>query len=130
MPAGIEWSVRLKMLDKEKKVRLLQEYADNAKEIARLEKELSFWSARSEHDDEVRKLASLLSKSLAAASAKALVIERAVSQVGDSKLRLLLTYHYLDGLTWEQTADMMHMDVRWVFRLRARALESLNISTT
>ena len=120
----------MKMLDKEKKVRLLQEYADNAKEIARLEKELSFWSARSEHDDEVRKLASLLSKSLAAASAKALVIERAVAQVGDSKLRLLLTYHYLDGLTWEQTADMMHMDVRWVFRLRTRALESLNISTT
>ena len=118
------------MLDKEKKVRLLQEYADNAREIARLEKELSFWSARSEHDIEVRKLTSLLSKSLAAASAKALVIERAVSQVGDSKLRLLLTYHYLDGLTWEQTADMMHMDVRWVFRLRARALESLNISTT
>ena len=130
MPAGIEWSVKLKMLDKEKKVRLLQEYADNAKEIARLEKELSFWSARSEHDDEIRKLTSLLSKSLAAASAKALLIERAVAQVEDSKLRLLLTYHYLDGLTWEQTADAMDMDVRWVFRLRARALESLNISTT
>jgi len=110
----------------EKKKALLREYTENAKEIARLEKELSFWGARSEHAD-VKELTEVLNNKLAEATKKALLIERAVAQIEDLKLQLLLTYHYLEGLTWEETADLMHIEIRWAFRLHNRALQALNI---
>lgn len=37
----------------------------------------------------------------------------------------VLTLYYLSGLTWEQTANILHMDVRNVYRIHGRALVSM-----
>nr|DAP22001.1 MAG TPA: RNA polymerase sigma factor [Bacteriophage sp.] len=52
-------------------------------------------------------------------------IRRAIRTVEDSTLRLLLEYRYIHGLTWEQIADRMSYNDRWVRRLHGKALEML-----
>lgn len=52
-------------------------------------------------------------------------IRRAIRTVEDPTLRLLLEYRYIHGLTWEQTADRMSYNDRWVRRLHGKALEML-----
>jgi len=49
-------------------------------------------------------------------------IERAVESLEDPRLRLLIRYKYIDGLRWETIADLMHYDVRWIYRLHGEAL--------
>ena len=34
----------------------------------------------------------------------------------------MLELYYIDGLTWEDVAQRMGLDVRWVYRLHGRAL--------
>lgn len=56
-------------------------------------------------------------------------IESAIESVKDDRLRLLLRYRYIDGLTWEKIAARMHLDYRWVLRLHGRALGRLTIES-
>lgn len=53
-------------------------------------------------------------------------IIRAIEQVNDSTLRLLLKYHYIQGFTWEKIADRMHYTSRHVTRLHGQALDLIN----
>ena len=55
-------------------------------------------------------------------------IERAVNSVPDERLRLLLRYRYIDGLTFEAMAERMGLSVRWVLKLHKKALEIIEVS--
>jgi len=47
----------------------------------------------------------------------------AIGRIEDSRLRDVLEYYYIDGMTWEQVAEAMgYSDPRFVFRLHGRAL--------
>ena len=39
---------------------------------------------------------------------------------------LVLQYHYIRGMTWEQVGREMHYDPRWLRELRNRALRALD----
>lgn len=54
-------------------------------------------------------------------------METIIKQIDDDRLRLLLYYRYIDGLTWEEIAENLEVTSRSVFRLHARALDALNI---
>ena len=46
----------------------------------------------------------------------------AIDLVDEANLREVLELYYIDGYTWEQVAQRMGLDVRWVYRLHGRAL--------
>lgn len=56
-------------------------------------------------------------------------IETAICAIPDGRLRDLMRYRYIDGLTWEQIAVTMRLDYRWVLRLHGRALSELTIES-
>ena len=51
----------------------------------------------------------------------------AIDLVEEARLRELLELYYLDGFTWEQVAETMHLDLRWVYRLHGRALMRIRV---
>lgn len=56
-------------------------------------------------------------------------IEAAICAIPDGRLRDLMRYRYIDGMTWEQIAVTMRLDYRWVLRLHGRALSELTIES-
>lgn len=48
--------------------------------------------------------------------------QEAIDQVEEARLREVLELYYIDGFSWQQVADRMGLDVRWVYRLHGRAL--------
>ena len=46
----------------------------------------------------------------------------AIRGVEEPRLAEVLELYYVDGLTWEDVAKRMGLDVRWVYRLHGRAL--------
>lgn len=52
-------------------------------------------------------------------------IEDTISTVQDGRLRLLLEYRYIDGMTWEAIAVKMGLMLRWVHELHGRALSAI-----
>ena len=46
----------------------------------------------------------------------------AIRSVGEPRLAEVLELYYIDGMTWEQVAQRMGVDVRTVYRLHGRAL--------
>ena len=46
----------------------------------------------------------------------------AIDMVDEANLREVLELYYIDGYTWEQVAQRMGVDLRWVYRLHGRAL--------
>lgn len=46
----------------------------------------------------------------------------AIRSVGEPRLAEVLELYYIDGLTWEQVAQRMGLDQRWVYRLHGKAL--------
>lgn len=46
----------------------------------------------------------------------------AIDAVGEVRLREVLELYYVDGFTWDQVAERMGLDKRWIFRLHGRAL--------
>ena len=56
-------------------------------------------------------------------------IEDVIAAVPDGRLRMLLRYRYIDGMTWERIAVNMCMDARWIRRLHGRALSVLTLES-
>lgn len=54
-------------------------------------------------------------------------IQDAIGLLTDDKYKLLLEYRYLCGNTWEQIAEKMRIDLRWVYRMHGRALQEITI---
>ena len=55
-------------------------------------------------------------------------IQGAIDKVPDENLQLLLTYRYIDGLTWERIAEKMDDSRQWVFRLHGKALQKIELA--
>lgn len=53
-------------------------------------------------------------------------IERAIERLSKPRHRKLMRYYYIDRMTWEQVAERMNIDVRWVYILHGRALEEMD----
>lgn len=47
---------------------------------------------------------------------------KAIRAVEEPKLAEVLELYYIDGLKWDQVAQRMKLDIRWVYRLHGRAL--------
>ena len=47
---------------------------------------------------------------------------RLINSLEDSRHRLVLTYRYMNGYTWEQIAVCMHYTYQWVHCLHSKAL--------
>ena len=56
-----------------------------------------------------------------------LVAIDAIRAVEEPRLSEVLELYYIDGLTWEQVAQRMGLDVRWVYRLHGRALMCVKV---
>ena len=54
-----------------------------------------------------------------------LEITEAIEELEDWRHRDILTYRYINGYTWEQVADIIHMSVRHVTRLHGDALAAI-----
>lgn len=51
----------------------------------------------------------------------------AINAVEDDRLSEVLELYYIDGFTWDQVAERMGLDKRWVFRMHGRALMKINV---
>jgi len=51
----------------------------------------------------------------------------AIRSVEEPRLAEVLELYYIDGLTWEQVAHRMALDLRWVYRLHGRALTKVRV---
>ena len=51
----------------------------------------------------------------------------AIRSVGEPRLAEVLELYYIDGMTWEQVAQRMGLDQRWVYRLHGRALMMVKV---
>lgn len=54
-------------------------------------------------------------------------IDNIIDKLAEKRLRLLMRYRYIDGLTWENIAVKLNYDYRWVLRLHGIALSKLII---
>ena len=55
-------------------------------------------------------------------------IQGAIDKVPDENLQLLLTYRYIDGLSFEQIAEKMNYCERQVYRKHGEALSKISLS--
>ena len=51
----------------------------------------------------------------------------AIRQVEEPRLAEVLELYYIDGFTWEQVAQRMGLDLRWVYRLHGKALLQVKV---
>lgn len=125
----------------------LSQYADNEREIKRLEEEICRWESRAQKMtssfsltpshcgedrlqsavDEMVELRNLLYDRLVDSTELRRQIALAISTVPERRLKLLLEYRYIDGQTWEEVASTIACDYRWTLRLHDRALAMLII---
>ena len=54
-------------------------------------------------------------------------ITEAVSKIENPAYRILLTARYINFKKWSDVAEDMEIDLRWMYRLRKRAMEELKI---
>lgn len=57
---------------------------------------------------------------------KRLEIRRLINELDNYKHRMLLQYYYIDCLTWEQIAEKLNNDVRWIYKLHGIALQKID----
>lgn len=55
-------------------------------------------------------------------------IETAICAIPDGRLRDLMWYRYIDGLTWEKIAVEMEISYQWVCKLHGDALKEIEFS--
>lgn len=137
------------MTNQEKKAKLNQ-YREAEAESSRLEQEIIKWYSKAEKMTTAVKLVPgggeggrSLENSIEAIDALAgrlgdkrretvrlrREIEDVIAAVPDGRLRMLLRYRYIDGMTWERIAVNMCMDARWIRRLHGRALSVLTLES-
>lgn len=51
----------------------------------------------------------------------------AIRAVEEPRLAEVLELYYIDALTWEQVAQRMGLDLRWVYRLHGKALTRVKV---
>lgn len=53
-------------------------------------------------------------------------IRNSINKLENNQYRELLTLYYIKGLTWEEVAEKMNMDARWIRTLHGKALQEMN----
>lgn len=48
-----------------------------------------------------------------------------ISSIDNQRMRMIMQMHYISGKTWDQIADALFMDRRWVLRIRKKAIRKL-----
>lgn len=135
------------MTNQEKKAKLNQ-YREAEAESSRLEQEITKWYSKAEKmTTAVRLIPSggaagrSLENSIEAIDALAgrlgdkrretvrlrREIEDVIAAVPDGRLRMLLRYRYIDGMTWTHIERQMGYERTQIWRLHGRALESINM---
>ena len=51
----------------------------------------------------------------------------AIRAVEEPRLAEVLELYYIDGFTWEQVAERMGLDLRWVYRLHGKGLQKIRV---
>lgn len=54
-------------------------------------------------------------------------IRNTISAVDDARLRQVLVSRYINFKKWEEIAEIMHTDLRWIYRLHGKALQKIKI---
>lgn len=54
-------------------------------------------------------------------------VTETIDAVEDIRYRILLRLRYLCGMTWEKIAEMMHADLRTVYRWHEHALNVVEV---
>ena len=54
-------------------------------------------------------------------------IENVIDSVEDDRLRLILSYRYIDGLKWENICCEANYSWQWIHKLHTKALEAIAI---
>lgn len=49
-----------------------------------------------------------------------------IAEIENPSYRLLLELRYLGGSTWEDVANIMGYDIRWIYRLHGKAIKEAN----
>lgn len=135
------------MTNQEKKAKLNQ-YREAEAESSRLEQEITKWYSKAEKMTTAVKLipsggaaGRSLENSIEAIDALAgrlgdkrretvrlrREIEDVIAAVPDGRLRMLLRYRYIDGMTWTHIERQMGYERTQIWRLHGRALESINM---
>ncbi|RLK63168.1 DUF1492 domain-containing protein [Atopobacter sp. AH10] len=53
-------------------------------------------------------------------------VTRLIDQLEDRRNRAVLSYRYVAGKRWEEIAEIMGYEVRWVYRLHGQALKEFD----
>lgn len=136
------------MTNQEKKA-YLGRYRDNEREIRRTEEEILRWESLSRKTtttmgaagggsngedklqaavEKIVRWQNRLTLQLAERVRLQEEIEAAIATVGDERLRLLLRYRYIDGLTFERIAVELNYSWRQICNLHGKALNEVKIS--
>ena len=68
-----------------------------------------------------------LADELSSLADRRFAMERAICSVPDERLRLFLRLRYIDGLTFADISEEMDLTLTWLFRLRTKALDQIQI---
>ncbi len=134
-------------MTKEEKIAWLRGYRTAALEVERLRGEIERWRSLAEKVtptlsalpastsangtrtetavEQIAERCAALELALCVMAARCEATEKAIQSVPDERLRLLLRYRYIDGMTLERTADKMGVSVRWMKKLHRKAVEFL-----
>lgn len=58
--------------------------------------------------------------------AAAVAIGTAAATLEDERLRAVIELRYLDALPWTRVSELLGLDLRWVMRLHARSIATLD----
>lgn len=135
------------MTNSEKKA-FLRRYGDNEREIKRLEEEITRWESRAEkvtasyslapaHGadgdkvqvavDNIAEVKAMLYDRLTDATELRRGIQAAIDTVEDGRLRNLLEYRYIDGLSWPKVAGKIHYEISQTYILHRIAIRTVEI---
>lgn len=139
----------MKSPEREAKRRYLRQYRLLAAEVDRLENKAGYWRekavsltppnlglmgiksrAKSDIGDYVSRFLDFAAECVEAAEAaerKRAEVENAINQIGKPEYVILLKLHYLEGLSYEETAERMGYSLHWVYHYHQEALDSLEI---
>lgn len=138
------------MTSSEKKT-FLRQYGDNEIEIRRLEEEIARWESRAEkvtanyslapaHGedgdkvqlavDNITEIKSMLYDRLLDATELRRSIQTVIDTIRDERLRNLLEYRYIDGLSWKSVSEKLHYEISRIHYLHRVALGTLNFQNT
>ena len=111
--------------------KMLNDYRDIDRYCCALENEVELWRARAEDTNadiakpaaEYVDLMDILRANILQLSKQRLNCFALIDSVDDVRLKSLLHFRYVEGLTWEKVAEQLYIDCRWCLRLHKQAID-------